>query len=297
MEISMERAPRESARRPARAQAGADARMRWAVARRLARREVAGALAGPSLYLMVTLACLVAAVLVKSYLDYVSANGTLVMAEPLKGPLLFAVIAMTGYLGLAAAAGLAGERERGTLEVLFYGPVDAPGYIGGKLLGHLATYVLAITALAAFLGVAALLSGMPLGAETIVLLVASLLPAAAMIAIGLLLAALVGRVRPALALTATAIAVLVAVDAGTEFAASQPGDTLLGSAAGLLSAISAFTSWISPFGYLWRAADGFALGSAGDVLLDLGVALFYSALLTVLAVIALRKRGVARWRE
>lgn len=297
MEISMERAPRESAQRPARAQARADARMRRAVVRRLARREVAAALAGPSLYLMVTLACLVAAVLVKSYLDYVSANGTMVMAEPLKGPLLFAVIALTGYLGLAAAAGLAGERERGTLEVLFYGPVDAPGYIGGKLLGHLATYGLAIAALAAFLGVAALLSGMPLGAGTLLLLVASLLPAAAMIALGLLLAALVGRIRPALALTATAIAVLVAIDAGSQFAAAQPGDTLLGSAAGILSAVAAFTNWISPFGYLWRAADGFALGNAGDVLLDLGVALFYAALLTVLAVVALRKRGVARWRE
>jgi len=293
----MEKAARGQPRQATRVSDGGVWRLRGAAALRLARREVRAALNGPSLYLMVTLSCLVAAVLVKSYLDYVSNNGTLVLADPLRTPLLFAVVATTGYLGLAAAAGLAGERERGTLEVLFYGPVDAPATIAGKLLGHLATYALALAGLAGFLVLAALLSGMPLQASMGLLLVASLLPAAGMIALGLLLAALVGRVRPALALTALAIALLVAIDAGTGFAAAQPGDSLLGSAAGLLSAVAGVTNWLSPFGYLWRAADGFALGNAADVALALGAALLYAALLTGLAVVALRKRGVQRWRE
>ncbi|MGH2544447.1 MAG: ABC transporter permease subunit [Ardenticatenaceae bacterium] len=275
----------------------ANGRLRVRSALRLVRREVMAALRGPSVYLMVTLACLVAAVIVKSYLDFVADSGTLVLAAPLNAPLLFAVLAMTGYLGLLAAAGLAGERERGTLEVLFYGPVDALAYIGGKMLGHLVIYVLAIAALAVFLGLTSFLTGIPLGNTTLLLLAASTIPAASMIALGLLLAALVGRIRPALAAMALAMAIFIAVDAGNEIAASQPGDTLLGSAAGLLSALAALTGWISPFSYLWRAEDSVVLGSGAGALIALGAALLYGLLLTGLSIVALRSRGVQRWRE
>lgn len=297
METLIESKPHDSVRPRTLLRREVNERLRIRSALRLARRELLAALHGPSLYVMVTVACLVAAVLIKSYLDYVDNNGTLVMSDPLKTPLLFAVVAMTGYLGLAAAAGLAGEREHGTLEVLFYGPVDAPTYIAGKMLGHLATYLLAIVVLGGFLGLSSLMTGMPLDGATLTLLAASVLPAACMIALGLLLAALVGRVRPALALTALALALLLLIDAGNQIAAAQPGDSLLGSAAGLLSAASALTSWLSPFGYFWRASDGLGIGSAGDVLVDLGLALLYSVLLTLLAIMALRWRGVQRWRE
>lgn len=297
MGASIEAKSRPTVRPRITLQWGVNGRLRIRTALRLARRELLAALQGPSLYLMVTLACLVAAVLIKSYLDYVGNNGTLVLANPLETPLIFAVLAMTAYLGLSAAAGLAGERERGTLEVLFYGPVDSCAYIAGKMLGHLATYALAVAALAGFLGLSSLLTGMPLDGATLLLLTASMLPAACMIALGLLVAALVGRLRPALALTALALAILITIDAGNQIAAAQPGDSLLGSAAGLLSTVSALTSWLSPFGYFWRASEGFGFGFAGDVLLDLGIALLYGALLTALAVVALRRRGVQRWRE
>ena len=297
MEVSMGATPRAHVQEPAAAARGA----RWGLRRRamlrLARRDLRAALVGPTIYLMVTLSCLVAAVVVKSYLDYVNDNGTLVLAEPLKAPLLFAVLALTAYLGLLAAAGLAGERERGTLEVLFYGPVDPPTFVGGKLLGALLVYLPAIAALVLFLALASVLTGMPLDGGTLTLAVVSILPAASMVALGLLLAALVGRLRPALALTALAIGLFFAIDAGNQFAAAQPGDSLLGSAAGLLSALAGVVSWLSPFGYIWRAMDGLSLGDAGAVALDLGAALLYAAVLTVLAVVALRAKGVQRWRE
>lgn len=297
MDFSLGKLTSGRIRNQAQAGQGANLRLRWSSTLRLARRELLAALQGPSLYLMTTLACLVAAVLMKSYLDYISNNGTLVMADSLRAPLLFAILITTGYLGLVAAAGLGGERERGTLEVLFYGPVDTPTYIAGKLLGHLATYVPAMAVLAGFLGLASWLTGLPFGVATLLLLTASVLPAAGMIALGLFLAALVGRIRPALALTMLTIALFVAIDVGTGVAAAQPSDSLLGSAAGLLSALADLTSWLSPFSYLWRAADSFALGSTSDTLIALGEALVYGVVLTCLAAATLHRRGVHRWRE
>lgn len=279
------------------ADAATDWRLRRISALRLARRELVAALNGLPIYLMITLACLVAALLIKSYLDYVAANGTMVLANALHAPVLFAVLASNGVLCLAAAAGLAGERERGTLEVLFYGPVDSKAYIIGKLLGHLAVYVVVMVALLLFLLAASVLTGMWLDTSGLLLLVSSALPAASMIALGLLLAALVGRQRAAVALTALLLILFVAVDFGNQFVAAQPADTALGSAAGLVARISAVVGWISPFGYIWRAAESFSLQDTAGVLLSLGSALLYGALLTALAIVALTKRGVERWRE
>jgi len=277
--------------------AATDGRLRWASALRLARRELFAALNGLPIYLMISLACLVAALLIKSYLDYVSANGTLVLANAFHAPILFAVLVSNGVLCLAAAAGLGGERERGTLEVLFYGPVDSKAYITGKLLGHLAVYVVVLVALLVFLVAASALTGMGLDTNGLLLLVSSLLPAASMIALGLLLAALVGRQRAAVALTALVLILFLMVDIGNQFVAAQPADTALGSAAGMVAQISAVVEWISPFGYIWRAAESFSLQDTTGVLLRLGSALLYGLLLTALAIVTLTKRGVERWRE
>jgi len=276
---------------------GADARLRAGSAWRLARRELMGAVRSPSLYVMVTLGCLVAAVIVSSYLDYVADSGTVVLANPLRAPLLFALLATTAYVGLLSTAGLAGERERGTLEVLFYGPVDTTSYIVGKLLGHALTYLLAALAVVAFLALTAWLTGMPLSLKELVLVAASTVPAMSMIALGLALGALAGRIRPALALAALVIAVFIAIDVGSEIAVAQPSDTLLGSAAGLLASLAAAIVWVSPMGYLFWAEDALAVGTVGDVLIAVGAASAYGLALTRMAIAALRWRGVQRWRE
>jgi hypothetical protein len=65
----------------------------------------------------------------------------------------------------------------------------------------------------------------------------------------------------------------------------------------LLSALAGVTNWLSPFGYLWRAVDDFALGNIGDMLLALGAAFIYAIVLTGLAMAVLRWKGVQRWRE
>lgn len=277
--------------------AESDWALRWRSAARLARREIAAALNSLPLYMMITLACLVASVVMTSYLNYVGDNGTMVLANPLSAPVLFAVLVSNAFLCLTAAAGLAGERERGTLEVLFYGPVDSTVYIVGKLLGYLSIYGVAMAALLIFLALAAQLSGMRLDGITVLLLISSILPAAAMIALGMLLAALVGRLRPAVALTAVVLILFVAIDAGNQIAATQPSDTMLGGAATLLAQVAALVEWVSPFGYIWRAADAFSLQNTAQVLLGMGIATLYSVLLTALAIFTLTRRGVQRWRE
>lgn len=263
----------------------------------LARREWLSGLNSAPLFLFTTVACLTTALLVRSYLDYIATNGTLVLTNPLKAPVLVAILICNAFLCLQAAAGLAGERERGTLEVLFYGPVDGVVYILGKGLGYLAVYATEMLLLLLFLLATTWLTGIQLDGLVLLIVVASVLPAAATIALGMTLAALVGRVRPAVALTALVLLVYIGIDLGNRFAASQPTNTAWGTAAQFLSHFSSVLAWLSPFAYHTRAADALAAQEPWGALLYIVGAAIYSVLLTALAVRVLRWRGVERWRE
>ena len=264
---------------------------------RLARRDLLAALRGPAIYLLATLAALVAGVTLKAYLDYLAGNGIAVLASPLQSPLLIAIFVLTGYVGLAAAASVAAEKERGTLEVLFYGPVDAWTFVGGKLLGHLLIYGVLIAWLGLYLALAAALSGFAVDLAALGLLVLSLLPAGCLIAFGVLLAVLTGRVRRALALMLVLLLALLAIDLGSALAAAQPADSTLGSAAALLAALAAVSAWLSPFSYLSRAVDGLGRGALLDVVVNLAAALLLCVAAGCGSVALLRRVGVQRWRE
>jgi len=272
-------------------------RLRGASMLRLARREIATALNGVGLYLVVTLACLAAAVTLKGYLDYLAANGTLVLAAPLRAPLLIAVILMTAFLGLSAAAGTAGERERGTLEVLMYGPVDIWTFVAGKALGLLGTYCIMLLAVAVVLALIATLTAIPLDGATAGLLALSTAPAACTIAFGMLLAAHTTRVRAAISLTLVALLLFAAIDAADQLLAARAADGALGSAAQLLAAVAAVAAWLSPFSYLSRAVESIVLADSRGVAINTLAPLLYAGALLCLTVAALRRGGVQRWRE
>lgn len=272
-------------------------RLRAASAIRLARRDLVAAFAGPGVYIIITIACLVAGITVKTYLDYVAGNGIIVLSNPLESPLLFAIFVMTGFVGLSAAAGVAGEKERGTLEILFYGPVDAWAYITGKTLGHLAVYVVMAVWLCMYLALSAWITAFPFDPAALGLLILSIVPAGCLIALGQLLAVVTSRVRSALALTLTLLILFFAIDVGNTIVAAQPADSALGSAAQLLSAVAQVTAWLSPFNYLWRAVESINLGSAGDTIANVAPGVIYFGAMAVFSVTMLRRVGVQRWRE
>ena len=71
-------------------------------------------------------ACLAASLVLQNTLGYVSRNAVLSTRQPLFLPIAFMVAVVSLYLGLSAALGVARERDRGTLSVLLFGPVDEP---------------------------------------------------------------------------------------------------------------------------------------------------------------------------
>jgi len=271
----------------------------WRVASmlRIFRRSIAGTLNGLSIYIMMSVTCLVAAVIIKSHIDYIAESGTLVLSDPMRGPLLFAILAMTVFTGISSTATMATEKERGTLEVLFYGPLDSIAYIFSKMIEQLLLFGSAMTVLAVYLWGASRLTGMVFTVETIGILVVSIVPAASMVALGLLMATLTSRVRSAIALTLVVVIIFIGINVGNQIAAIQPRDSLLGSASEIVATLSSATGWLSPFSYLQRMIENFSLGGTLAMTKVLVASFFYCGILIGLTIFSLHLVGVQRWRE
>ena len=98
------------------------------------------------------LGLLAALLAVRTHLDAIARDRLLVLADAFTLPLFIASLVVIFFLTLASAAGIARERESGTLEVLFYGPVDHWSYVLGKHLALVAGYGTLGLALVALLG-------------------------------------------------------------------------------------------------------------------------------------------------
>jgi ABC-type transport system involved in multi-copper enzyme maturation permease subunit len=97
-------------------------------------------LAGWGIYVVTTLVVACAALIIMGYHGSIHEDGLLVTGSPLNFPFYLAVIGTGIYLSLTALIAVARERESGTMEVLFYGPVDPGSYVAGKLFENLMSF-------------------------------------------------------------------------------------------------------------------------------------------------------------
>src|SRR5438034_6195918 len=105
---------------------------------------------GPGMYLVVAFGMLATVPVVSSYLDAVERSRILVLADAFTLPFFVAATIAMLFLALASVATVAREKEQGTLETLFYGPVDVASYVLAKHLAQVVAYLpigLGLTAL------------------------------------------------------------------------------------------------------------------------------------------------------
>src|SRR5262249_10763966 len=119
----------------------------------LTRREAGGLLGHLPLYLATAAGLAVCAFLLQDQLDALQTDGPPALTAHLAGGLWAGPVAVTLYLGLSGAVSVARERERGTLEVLFYAPLTE-GYLvlsrfGGLLIAYAGALLIATPAFAA----------------------------------------------------------------------------------------------------------------------------------------------------
>lgn len=280
--------------------ASAAAATRWRVASVIAWREAKAATRGVGGYIALTVALVAATWMLLIDVRGLDAGGLLVLADPFRSPLAIAMLVLAVFLAIWAAVSAARDRESGTLEVLFYGPVDEVAYILGKVGGLLVAYLAALPILLASLALLALMTGFSLTPMILVSLVLSIVPAAEIVGFGVLLSVGTSRVRNAVLLLVGVTAVLLGVTVAHSMVllvpVTDPASPVL-PLRDALGTLGVGVSWISPFAYLERVVDGVLSGAWWSAGISLAAAVAYTAAMIGLAALWLRHRGVHRKGE
>jgi ABC-type transport system involved in multi-copper enzyme maturation permease subunit len=272
----------------------------WWVAGVIARREARSALRGIGGYVALTLALVAATWVLLVDLRALEAGGLLVLADPFGSPLAIAMLVLALFLAVSAAVSVARDRESGTLEVLFYGPVDEIAYVLGKVGGLLVAWLAALPLLLASLALLSLMTGLALTPSILVSLALSIVPAAEIVGFAVLLSVGAARVRNAVLLLIGVIALLFGVTLAYGMVllvpVSDPSSPVL-ALRDALAALDAGVRWVSPFAYLERVVEGAMTGAWRTALANLVAAGACTILMIGLAAYVLRHRGVYRRSE
>jgi ABC-type transport system involved in multi-copper enzyme maturation permease subunit len=273
---------------------------RWWVAAMIARREARVVIRGIGGYVALTLALVAATWVLLIDVRALEAGGLLVLADPFRPPLAIAMLVLAVFLALSAAMSTARERESGTLEVLFYAPVDEITCVLGKVGGLLAVYVAALPLVLAAFALLALITGFALTPTILVSLALSIAPAAEVVSFGVLLSMGTGRVRTAVLLLVGVTAVLLGATVAYSMILlvpiADPSSPVL-SLRDALATLDAIVSWISPFAYFEGVVDGAMTGAWRTALISLAAAIACTLLMMGVAAYWLRRRGVYRRAE
>jgi ABC-type transport system involved in multi-copper enzyme maturation permease subunit len=261
------------------------------------RRDLIGMLFAPGIYVAVAVGMVGALVIVRGHLDAIARNRVLVLSDAFSLPFFVAATIGMLFLALVSVATVAREREAGTLETLFYGPVDHWAYLLAKHAAQVAAFGLISVASAALLLSYAGLSGLRLGWEFVPEVLLSLFTAAAVAAFGLFFSTLTRSARGALALFFAVAALFLSIHLGAELLSGVPvtnNFSPLLFVRELFIGLDAVVSYVSPFALFQKGVDAVVRGSALEYLGVLALSCVQCAVLLTAAVGLLERRGVRR---
>lgn len=271
---------------------------RWHVARTIAGRDLRSHLWGFSLYLAVSLVLLaVSHFALRNALWQVEQNGLLVLGSPVAYPFFLAMWLSAIYLGLMAAVAIARERDTGTLEVLFYGPVDGLSYLAGKFLQPMASALVVTALYLLYFGAAAAYTNLGFPGNVAQLVVLALALTACVVALGLLISALSRRVFISVLLFLGLMLFFTLFSVAHAVLMAIPGERLtdlLAFARTVVDNVQRVLVWVSPIGYYSRGSEALQMGDSGQYLVALGSSLAYAAVMMGLAAWAFPRKGVRR---
>ncbi len=222
-------------------------------------KDLRGLLLSPGTYLVVLLAGLAAHLFLNTLAQSIADSGLAVLSGAFNLP-IYSVLFVTGlFLALASVTSISREREQGTLEVLFYGPIDAVAYIGGKLvsfgLAYLGLLALYLVCYALFAGT----TGFAFAVPTWAVIGLSVPVVMHVVALGIFVSTVTRRVRTSLAWFLLILLVLLALQFSPDLLEMAPAGNRfyppLRLARIMLERINQAFTWVSPFALLIKGTE------------------------------------------
>ncbi len=271
---------------------------RWHAAQSIQRRASQSVFFGLGIYVAMSVALIVAAVVLNNSTQFTEQNILLLSRQPIFLPILVNTIVTSIYLAMITAVNVSRERDQGTLEALLVGPVDAASFLLGNFLAQIKIY--AALALVAFVwsNLLTWLLHLKFSLEVVAVLVASIAAAAAVIAFGLFVAMWGGRSRTALIyfilVTLFVIGLQVAdgVVANLVVSSNPTFNDPLITVRDVLAQASNVVRWISPYSQLDLAMQALLDRAYGDAFFHFCIMLLQALIFLGGSVLLLQRKGV-----
>jgi len=261
----------------------------------LAKRDLISTLHSWGIYIATFISFLASSFILKNYLDSIRENNISISTDPLNYPLFISVVIVSFYLAILSAISISREKDRGTLEVLFYGPISCPSFILAKYIKNMLTYlIVAGFFFIYFLGVSGL-TNLGFSYGLIEAMGFSIFFVSCMISFGLLISSLTEKVRNSILWLVGIFLAFLAIQISHTILLSIPEENMSSPLIYLestLSVISKGIGWISPFSYLARGMDAISLGNLRIYGLNIVYCIIYSLVLLIFSVIIFEKKGV-----
>ena len=263
--------------------------------RALSKRDLYSTLRSWGIYIVAFLSFIASSFILKNYLDSIQADDILISADPLNYPLFISVIIISFYLAILSAISISREKDQGTLEVLFYGPVSSLTYILGKYIKDILTYLVMVVFFLVYFWGVSLLTNLGFSYGLLKTILVSIFSVSCIVSFGLFISSLTGKMRNSIIWLVGILALFLAIQIGQTILLGMPEEnmspvlTYLGDT---LSVVSQGINWISPFSYLTRGIDAVYLDNALLYGLNILYSIVYSAILLSLSIFILKRKGV-----
>ena len=260
------------------------------------KRDLRIALFSPALHVVTTISILVGIVIIRNYLSYIESNGLYPMPDLFSFPFRWVIIVTGVYLAFSAVVAIARERESGTMELLFYGPVDNVSYVIGKYSAQFTLYCLLIVLYLICFLILSNIAGIHIPESFFMMMLLSLFTGAYLISVGIFVSTISKSVRSATLAFLTLIASALFIQTSQALLLSIAPESdyynpvlLLQQ---LLAWIQTLLSWLSPFSYLNYGVDEMLRGNMIAFLRVIGLSTVFCLVFIVSSIIGLKIRGV-----
>ncbi|MCC6904586.1 MAG: ABC transporter permease subunit [Anaerolineae bacterium] len=272
---------------------------RWRAIRTIEKRNSQATFFSIGIYITVAVALFSAALALNNTVRSTDQNDALVALQPLSFAAIFLCTALVSiYIALTSALSASRERDLGTLEVLFYGPVDEASFVLGKFLAQVKVYAVVSLIVLVWTNVITWLLNIAFSLDTVFVLLTSIFVASAVIAFGLMVAMIGGKARSALIAFIVTVLVLVGLqiaDVVVTTAIQIPENATLTDPVLVirtaLGVINSVVRWISPYAQLQLGMDALAQGVVPSYLFHVGITIIQTVIMLVISILVLRKKG------
>lgn len=233
--------------------------------------------------------------ILKNFLDGIREDDILVSAFPLNYPLYITIIIISLYLVLISAISISREREQGTLEVLFYGPVTSKNFLMAKFWKDFFLGVISLGFTAVYFFLVSIFTNLGFTPGLVRALIMGVFLISCVVSFGLFISSLTSRVR-------SSVITLIAVF-GAFLAIQFSYSTLLGLekeslptslfyVRETLQLVFKGINWVSPFAYLSRGLDSVILDNWSLFFTNVLYCIVYVVIFLSLSIFIMNRRGV-----